>query len=86
MGNAKNFKYLGCMLTKQGESRMEVTERINKFSRNVGALYTLLKEREIPLETKKIIFETVLNPILTYGAESWTIGESETKVESKQRR
>ncbi len=53
---------------------MEVTERINNFSRSVRDLYPLLKERVIPLETQTIIFETVLTPILTYGVESWTIG------------
>ncbi len=74
VGNAENFKYLGCILNKQGVSSMEVTERIKKFSRSVGALYHLLKEREIPLEPKKIIFETVFTLILTYGAESLTIG------------
>lgn len=36
-------------------------------------LYPLLKEKKISPPCKKIIFVTILRPILTYVNESWTL-------------
>ena len=41
-------------------------ERKGKFSRNVGMLYPLLKEKRIAREVKVMIYKTILRPILLY--------------------
>ena len=71
---AEVVKYLGCIFTKEGDkNKREITERISKYSRCVCSLYPVLKDRYIPLEAKRTIFQSILTPILTYASESWTL-------------
>ena len=69
----KEFKYLGVKIKSTGGIQDEITERINKYSRQFHLLYPILKERHIPIEIKRLIYTTVLIPTLTYGAETWTL-------------
>ena len=75
-----SFNYLGMLITAGGEMMDEIENRINKYSANVGQLYPILRERNIPRDVKVVIFTTILRPILLYGAESWTLT---TKTRSK---
>ncbi len=71
---AKWVKYLGCMFAKdRDKNKMEITERIVKYSRCVCALYPVLKDTYIPIEAKREIFNSVMVPILSYASESWTM-------------
>ena len=69
----KEFKYLGVNIKSTGGIHDEITERINKYSRQLHLLYPLLKEKHIPTEVKRLIYTTVLLPTLMYGAETWTL-------------
>ena len=51
----------------------ELDVRLAKYSKNVGLLYPLLKERDIPVKVKVTIYKTVLRPILIYGCEAWVL-------------
>ncbi len=66
------YKYFGSVMSNKGGSDEDITKRISKFSNSLSALYPLLKDKYVPLESKKIIFETMLTLVLIYGAESWT--------------
>ena len=70
---AKEFKYLGVTVKSTGGIHDEITERINKYSRQFHLLYPIFKEKHIPTEVKRLIYTTVLIPTLTYGAETWTL-------------
>ncbi len=39
----------------------------------MGAVYPIIKDRHVPLEAKRVIFNTVLTPILIHGSESWVL-------------
>ena len=57
-------KHLGCIFTKEGDkNNRDITERINKYNRCVCSLYPVLKDRYIPLEAKRTIFQSILTPI-----------------------
>ncbi len=43
-------------------------------------MYPLLRDKNILVEVKTTIYETILRPILTYGCEVWTMT---TKVTSR---
>ena len=58
----------------------EVNNIIAKFTKNLIALYPLMKEKEIPRDVKVCIYTTVLRPVLLYGSETWTLT---TKLKSK---
>lgn len=82
-----DFKYLGVVLDSRGKQEKELNERIGKFSKNVGMLYPLLKERGVPREVKVTIYDTVLRPILLYGSECWTLNTvQKNKLEAAEMR
>ena len=68
-----NFTYLGSKITSNNLMEEEVNNRITKFTRNLIALYPLMKEKEIPKDVKVCIYTTVLRPVLLYGSETWTL-------------
>ena len=75
-----NFTYLGSKMTSNNLMEEEVNNRIAKFTRNLMALYPLMKEKEIPKDVKVCIYATVLRPVLLYGSETWTLT---TKLKSR---
>ena len=81
------FKYLGVNFNDNGIMEAEIDARIAKYSKNVGLLYPLLKEREIPTKVKITIYKTILRPILTYGSEAWVlIKRLQSKVQAAEMR
>ena len=76
----ENFQYLGINLNKRNLNENEINKRIRKYNASVSTLYPLLKDKHVPIKCKVIIFNTILKPILLYGAECWTLT---TKQESK---
>jgi hypothetical protein len=75
-----SFKYLGSVFHRKGRVDFDVAERISKFGRSVEMFYPFLREENVPLNVKKIIFESILTPLLMYGAECWT---TTTKTRSR---
>ena len=75
-----NFKYLGVNYNNAGQMQVEIDKRIAKYSKNLGLLYPLIKEKHIPEKVKIQIYTTILKPILLYGSESWVLT---TKMKSK---
>lgn len=73
------FKYLGSTISEDGLIDHEIIARIKKFSQNVGFLYRLLKDKNVPKKVKKIILVGILRPILLYGSETWTISKNNMK-------
>ena len=75
-----SFKYLGVHYNNTGVMEREIDERIAKYSKNVGLLYPLLREKEIPKKVKATIYTTILRPIMLYGCDAWVLT---TKLRSK---
>ena len=69
------FAYLGSNITSKNEIEADINNRISKYSKNMGFLYPLLREKEIPRQVKTHIYKTILQPILLYGSETWTLTE-----------
>ena len=69
LNEVNTFKYLGVNFNDTALMEKELDVRLAKYSKNVGLLYPLLKERDIPVKVKVTIYKTVLRPILIYGCE-----------------
>ena len=69
----ENFKYLGVTFNEDCLQEVEINQRIAKYTGNVSMLYPLLKDRNIPRTCKVTMFNTILKPILLYGAECWSL-------------
>ena len=65
---------------KEGIIKVEINNRIGKYNSNVGMVYPLLRDRNIPRRCKIIIYQSILKPILMYGSEVWSLT---TKTESR---
>ena len=52
----------------------------NMYSHNVGCMYRLLKDRNVPKKAKQIIHQTILIPILIFGSECWSL-DKRTRTE-----
>ena len=70
---ANFYKYLGVVVDEGNIQETELNARIEKYTRNCMMLYPLLKEKCIPKQVKTSIYTTILKPILTYGAECWSL-------------
>ena len=71
------FKYLGVMLSEKGGSGMAVRARVNaawlKWKEMSGVIY----HKRMPRKLKVKLYKTVIRPVLTYGAETWTLRTKE---------
>ena len=52
INKTEKFTYLGSSITSNGKMETEINGRIAKYSKNVGALYPLLRDRHIPKRIK----------------------------------
>ena len=72
LNQVQSFKYLGRTENEQS-TQEEIKNRIAKYSQNVGCMYRLLKDRNVPKKAKQIIHQTILRHILIFGSECWTL-------------
>ena len=69
LNQVQSFKYLGSTVNEQSTQEEDIKNRIAKYSQNVGCMYRLLRDRNVPKKAKHIIHKTILIPILIFGRE-----------------
>ncbi|KAI5715688.1 hypothetical protein M8J77_020743 [Diaphorina citri] len=68
------FKYLGSIISKNGDSMLEIQNRINAASQAFGKLYARVwKPHDLSLKLKLDIYKTVVLSTLLYSSECWTV-------------
>ena len=80
INQTENYCHLGVNVGESNVQEVEINNRIAKYNSNIGMLYPLLKDKNIPRECKVIVYKSILKPILLYGSENWSLT---TKTESK---
>src|ERR1700755_2792355 len=73
----ERYKYLGGIFGGDGGNREEITNRIAQYGGVVRAVYPILKDKQMRVEVKKVIFESVLinpDPTLWSGDMKYTVG------------
>ncbi|KAK7098983.1 hypothetical protein V1264_003191 [Littorina saxatilis] len=66
-----SFTYLGSILDKQGGTDADVKTRIGKARAAFHQLKKIWGSSEVSITTKIRVFNTIVKPILLYGAETW---------------
>ena len=66
-----SFTYLGSILDKHGGTDADVRTRIGKARAAFKQLSNVWGSSEISIATKIRLFNTLIKPILLYGAETW---------------
>lgn len=71
------YKYLGSILSAEGTTKKDIEHRIQQGKKVTQALNSLLWSKNMRVVTKIKIFEAIVEPILTYGAECWQMSISD---------
>ena len=70
------FKYLGCILSRDGRDDIDVDARIKAAGSSFGALKScLFSKTEVSKEAKRSIYMGLVLSILLYGSETWCLTE-----------
>ena len=67
------FRYLGSLIHRGGQSTQDITARIAHASRACGALQrTTFSNSDLDLQIKRCVFNACVLSLLLYGSECWT--------------
>ena len=69
--------FLGYKITADGDCSHETKRRLLLGRKAVANLDSILKSKDITLLTKVCIVTALVNPVIIYGCESWTIKKAE---------
>jgi len=67
---AKQFMYLGSVITEKNYIAKEISARILAGKRAYCGLVKLLESRSLSRELMIQLYMTLLHPVITYGAET----------------
>jgi len=76
----ESFKYLGAMITSLNDIETEIKSKIAVGNKCYYALGTILKRRSISQSIKICLYKTIIKPVVTYGAETWTLTSKMEKM------
>ena len=69
------FKYLGVTLTKDGKSESEIKIRMATATSALVRLKTIWKINKISIQTKILLYKSLVLSNMMYGCETWTLTE-----------
>ena len=71
------FISLGSKITSDGDCSHEIKRYLFLGRKAISNLHSILKTRDITLETKIHLVKAMVFPVVMYGCESWTIQKAE---------
>lgn len=74
------FTYLGCLVNVKSDMSSEIRSRITKSNRCFFGLRKHLRSNLLSRYTKLQLYKSLIRPVLSYGAESWTITKSDEQA------
>ena len=66
--HVSEFKYLECILDDSGTDEAEYSRKVASGRRVAGALRSLVNARSLQLDCARVLHESLLVPVLTYGS------------------
>ena len=58
---------------------MEVEQRTKEGMATYGAMKSIWKVKEVGMNAKKALYESIIVPTVLYGGETWGLREAETR-------
>ena len=71
------FKYFGCVLDESGTDETECIRKLASGRRVAGAIRSLVIARSLQLECARVLHDSLMVPVLTYGSETMIWRENE---------
>ena len=78
--HVSEYKYLGCVLDVSGTDRAECSRKMASRRRGSGAIRSLINARDLQLEFDRVLHETLLVPVFTYGRDTMLWIEKERSI------
>ncbi|KAI5715018.1 hypothetical protein M8J77_009060 [Diaphorina citri] len=79
--SCKEFKYLGVTITDTVTEQTEIENRLAAANRCFWSVQKLMSSKLLSRTTKLRIYKTIIQPVLLYGSEVWTLSKvSEKKL------
>ena len=75
-----DFIFLGSKITADGDCSHEIKRRLLLGRKVMTNLDSILKSRDISLQTKVHLVKAIVFPVVMYGCESWTIKKAECQI------
>ena len=72
-----DFIFLGSKITADGDCSHEIKRRLLLGRRGMTNLDSILKSRDITLQTKVHLVKVMVFPVVMHGCESWTVKKAE---------
>ena len=72
----RHFLFLGSKITADGDCSHEIKRHLLLGRKAMTNLDSILKSRDITLQTKVCLVKSMVFPVVMYGCENWTIKES----------
>ena len=72
-----DFIFLGSKITADGDCSHEIKRRLLLGRKVMTNLDSILKSKDITLQTKVHLVKAMVFPVVMYGCESWTVKKAE---------
>ena len=82
--NVSTFKYLGCVLDESGTDGAECSRKAASERRVAVAIRSLVNARSLQFECARVLYEPLLEPVLTYGSETTIWEEERSRIRALQ--
>ena len=73
----RDFIFLGSQITSDGDCSHEIKRRLHLRKKAMTNLDSILKSKDITLQTKVHLVKAMVFPVVMCGCESWTIKKAE---------
>lgn len=74
--NVAEYEYLGVTICEDGRDDKDIRKKMGKGKNMIKALHPILWNNNITNKTKKNIFKSIIEPVMTYGSEVWVTGKN----------
>ena len=79
-GKSEIIYFLGLQITAGGDCSHEIKRHLLLGRKAITNLDSILKGRDITLQTKFHIVKAMVFPVVTHGCECWTINKAELQI------
>ena len=76
-GNSKRLYFGGLQITADGDYSHEIKRQLLPGRKAMTNLDSILKRKDITLQTNVHLVKPVVFPVVIYGCESWTVKKAE---------
>ena len=77
METVTDFIFLGSKITADGDYSHEMKRHLLLGRKPMTNVDSILKSRDITLQTKVCLVKAMVFPVVMYGCESWTVKKAE---------